>query len=771
MHPTFLAPLAIPKLRSLPIARSARRDRVFKMCETTNTSPNASLWQALQYPIITSATLSPTHREPTITAHYTQRDPITCTKRTITRVYHPCEPFYNATPALVAPPSHPLHDGTRAVFTNHENGVYLELWDDDRLKSVAKLPHGPVYADEWFSGVRLSDDCSKLAYIAERKESDVHGEREWRERLVRQYDVTAGDPLGEGYKEKRAPALYVYDIENGTAKEVNTGEGCLHPGQPVWHGNDLAITLRPGDVDTMTRFDHANVHDLGVRYCYNRPAEVVLLALGEEGTTKRLSKGEVCCFAPRIRGDVLVYLATMPRGDGMVQPHNEAKVLRMVHLGDEECEPVSLVDVPRDPAGEDFPGLYAHGLVESPWVEENMLVVASVWGSISRLLGVVVPSGEGESSVVDLVREADDLFADTGLAWVKEASVTLLDVCDGYVLIGASDPATPIQLFLLHIDGMRIKKVTPMQGKSDTVEELNQHLRERSTYDLMAIRSHLRESFTELAREYETGVDAPAERFQVTVLRPGKEDKNHLIVYPHGGPHTSTLNGYATSTMALLHKGYTVMYVNYRGSLGLGEKSLQSLPGNIGTQDVNEVVQATRWALMTYSLPGASFVGGSHSGFLGAHTSLIPGLFRGTVLRNPVVDIASMQGGTDIPDWCFCEAGIPATPGYIADAEMLKKMYSVSPVAFVNECDEIGKTLLQLGKADRRVPVGQGLLWRRILNGRFGDVCEVRFYPFSGHAIDDIPEGDDAWVAALDFLDATVTSPPIECLHSAHRKA
>lgn len=34
-----------------------------------------------------------------------------------------------------------------------------------------------------------------------------------------------------------------------------------------------------------------------------------------------------------------------------------------------------------------------------------------------------------------------------------------------------------------------------------------------------------------------------------------------------------------------------------------------------------------------------------------------PGLFRAACLRNPVVDIPSMVGSTDIPDWCFVETG------------------------------------------------------------------------------------------------------------------
>jgi acylaminoacyl-peptidase len=39
--------------------------------------------------------------------------------------------------------------------------------------------------------------------------------------------------------------------------------------------------------------------------------------------------------------------------------------------------------------------------------------------------------------------------------------------------------------------------------------------------------------------------------------------------------------------------GYAVLLVNYRGSTGFGEKSLYSLLGKVGEQDVQEVHNAT----------------------------------------------------------------------------------------------------------------------------------------------------------------------------------
>jgi len=178
-----------------------------------------------------------------------------------------------------------------------------------------------------------------------------------------------------------------------------------------------------------------------------------------------------------------------------------------------------------------------------------------------------------------------------------------------------------------------------------------------------------------------------------------------VLLMPHGGPHSAHTCGWVLYYEFLLQLGYTLLLVNYRGSIGFGNDSLLSLPGNVGTNDVSDCMQALDHTLSeNENLKKVGVMGGSHGGFLTLHLlGQHSDRFDVGIARNPVTSIAGMVSATDIPEWCYCEAlGVGARPRCFGPtAEDLDKMLRASPIYHAKNVK--APTLWLLGKEDKRV--------------------------------------------------------------------
>ena len=260
-----------------------------------------------------------------------------------------------------------------------------------------------------------------------------------------------------------------------------------------------------------------------------------------------------------------------------------------------------------------------------------------------------------------------------------------------------------------------------------------------------------------------------------------------LILVPHGGPHgttpTSWMPAYAYLSLSL---GAAILHVNYRGSLGFGQASVDALPGHIGKLDTNDMMQAMEEVISAVNGAAAEelgmridrrkllVVGGSHGGFLVGHlTGQFPNTFISAAMRNPVTNIPSMATITDIPDWCHIEVkglgGLACAPlaatgtstaesihhniwttqggaeqhastydfvryasNVLSDND-LRVMRASSPIAYVDKV--VTPTLVVIGSKDRRVPSTQGMEWYRTLRSQ-GVESKMLVFPEDCHAID-----------------------------------
>ncbi len=140
----------------------------------------------------------------------------------------------------------------------------------------------------------------------------------------------------------------------------------------------------------------------------------------------------------------------------------------------------------------------------------------------------------------------------------------------------------------------------------------------------------------------------------------------------------------------LLMQGFCLLIVNFRGSIGYGETSLNSLLGNIGVNDWQDCGNVTKKALEQFSdivdPERLGVFGGSHGGYLTGHMIGQPefkDMWKAASLWNPVLDMTYMVNSTDIPDWIYACCGSEDIDFANMTAEQKINFFNRSPMAFV----------------------------------------------------------------------------------------
>lgn len=81
-------------------------------------------------------------------------------------------------------------------------------------------------------------------------------------------------------------------------------------------------------------------------------------------------------------------------------------------------------------------------------------------------------------------------------------------------------------------------------------------------------------------------------------LPPGSEGKNlPMIMNPHGGPWARDGWGYNPEIQFLANRGYAVLQVNFRGSVGFGLNHLNSSKKQWGQAMQNDITDGVKWAI------------------------------------------------------------------------------------------------------------------------------------------------------------------------------
>ena len=234
----------------------------------------------------------------------------------------------------------------------------------------------------------------------------------------------------------------------------------------------------------------------------------------------------------------------------------------------------------------------------------------------------------------------------------------------------------------------------------------------------------------ELIRPKERWFTAPdGTRIEGWVLREDGTQNAPLLLDIHGGPHNAW--GPVFDPVHLYHqrlasRGWTIAYINPRGSDGYGEEFWSALVeggwGHSDTQDfiaaVDELVADGTADPQRIAVTGYSY-GGEMTCWLTARTDR----FATAVAGGCVSDLVSLSGTSDV-GW-YIRAIEFERPDF-ADRSLIE----LSPITYVT--DVTAPTLMLHGGNDDRCPPGQAELWFTALRSR-GIPTELVLYPGGSH--------------------------------------
>lgn len=222
------------------------------------------------------------------------------------------------------------------------------------------------------------------------------------------------------------------------------------------------------------------------------------------------------------------------------------------------------------------------------------------------------------------------------------------------------------------------------------------------------------------------------------------------LLHIHGGPTSVDLDRWAPDLQAYVDAGFQVVLVNYRGSIGFGAAWRDTLIGNIGWPEVEDILAGVD-DLLGKGLADPSrmaIAGWSWGGYL---TLLMHGMhpdrFIAGVAGVPVGDYA--LGYEDLSPLlqAYDRALLGGTP-----AEVPELMAERSPISYV---DNVTAPILFLaGEADSRCPIRQVLAYTDRLAAR-NQPHELYLFP-TGHAPFQIDERIHQTGIVLEFLARTV---------------
>jgi dipeptidyl aminopeptidase/acylaminoacyl peptidase len=231
-----------------------------------------------------------------------------------------------------------------------------------------------------------------------------------------------------------------------------------------------------------------------------------------------------------------------------------------------------------------------------------------------------------------------------------------------------------------------------------------------------------------------------------------------LIVHPHGGPESVDLNGFQIQWgQVLAAHGYSVLFPNYRGSIGRGAKYTMMVNRNFGGPDFADIIAGLDELIRQgVADPDRLGIGGwSYGGFMSAWAVTQTNRFKAAVMGVGVSNWYSLMGQTPLPLWTV-QVHFETWPS--EDPHAFRKN---SPIEFVNNART--PTLILHGEVDPMIPLSQAKEFFRALQ-HLNVPSELVVYPREGHGLREPVHRIRAYARVLDWYDRYVKKSAAERL-------
>ena len=204
--------------------------------------------------------------------------------------------------------------------------------------------------------------------------------------------------------------------------------------------------------------------------------------------------------------------------------------------------------------------------------------------------------------------------------------------------------------------------------------------------------------------------------------------KYPLVLYIHGGPHSSYNEGWFDEFQNLAGAGFMVLYTNPRGSSGYGADFTYAIRGHWGEDDYLDLMKAVDLMAARPDVDSTRMgvTGGSYGGFMTGWITTKTHRFHAAEADRADMNWRSWYGGSDAAQGLTESElnGKPWEKGNIYD--------QASPIYYVDKVRT--PTLIVHSEEDFRVTIGQGDEWFMSLKKQGVPVEFVR-YPRSSHEL------------------------------------